>query len=239
MMTKKIALITDTHLEEEMPFLSITEAQEHFEEILSDIANRNIKDIIFCGDIGSKKSHDSFFDALKIYSYNLVLGNHDIINELNDRLHTSHVSEEFCYYYDEYGFRFIMMDSSKGNVSQEQLSWLKSITNTHLALLIFIHHPLLKIPTTVDTLYPLKNRADIVHILHNLPSDCTVFCGHYHMNDERTYKNITQLTTSAVSYQIQKNTPAVQIDTSTFGYRIIEISDNTVFTQVITFKSIK
>lgn len=238
MSIKKIALVTDTHLQEEMPFLSNKEAQQHFDVVLSHIADNAITDIIFCGDIGSKNSHDSFFNALQNYSWHIVLGNHDSMADLADRLHGSQVSEEWYYYFDEQGFRYIIMDSSKGNVSRKQLDWLKNIVeDSRFPLLIFIHHPLLKIETTVDTLYFLENRMDIVHILEKAPTYCTVFCGHYHMNDEQLSGNIRQITTSAVSYQIQKDAVGVQIDTSTYGYRILEVFDHSVLTHIVKFKS--
>jgi hypothetical protein len=57
------------------------------------------------------------------------------------------------------------------------------------------------------------------------------------MNDKRNYKNIEQITTPSLSFQLVKDAPELQIDNSTFGYRIIEFKKDAIETELILFDS--
>ncbi len=101
---------------------------------------------------------------------------------------------------------------------------------------MFLHHPILRIETPVDKAYPLKNREELKSILLNFKNNVTVFCGHYHMNDEQNFKNIKQYTTQSMSFQLIKNATEIEVDNLNFGYRIIEISNDGIETELIKFK---
>jgi 3',5'-cyclic-AMP phosphodiesterase len=62
-----------------------------------------------------------------------------------------------------------------------------------------------------------------------------VLCGHYHMNDEQKFKNIKQFTTQSLSFQLIKKSEEIKIDNRSFGYRIIEIYERKIKTQLINF----
>jgi 3',5'-cyclic-AMP phosphodiesterase len=65
---KRIAFITDIHLEEQFPIDNGVNPKQNLEIVLNDICNRNITEIIFGGDIGDAKSHQYFFDSLKNFN---------------------------------------------------------------------------------------------------------------------------------------------------------------------------
>jgi metallophosphoesterase superfamily enzyme len=60
--------------------------KKKLERVLADVAAKNINEIVYGGDIGSSSAHEYFFKALKNYSLNLILGNHDKYGEINKYL---------------------------------------------------------------------------------------------------------------------------------------------------------
>lgn len=58
------------------------------------------------------------------------------------------------------------------------------------------------------------------------------------MNDERDYKNIKQIITHSLSFQIEKEANELIKSSSTFGYRIIEISGKRIKTELVTFRAL-
>lgn len=115
------------------------------------------------------------------------------------------------YYSTETAFhKFIFLDSSANEISTSQLVWLKNELNTTKKIIVFVHHAVLAVNSIVDRLYPLKNREQVKDILINSQKKIRIFCGHYHMEDERTEKRITQFITPASSYQIVKNAETLE-----------------------------
>ncbi len=74
---KRIAFLTDIHLEEQFPMDNNVNARNNFETILADLEKRKISEVIFGGDIGEPTAHNYFFEKLQNFSLNLILGNHD------------------------------------------------------------------------------------------------------------------------------------------------------------------
>ena len=230
---KKIAFITDIHLGEQFPIDNNVNSKDNFEKVLTDISKRNIKKIIFGGDIGDASSHNYFFERLKDYSLNLVIGNHDKNNEVAKHFFKSIAANELYYNIENDNYKYIFLDSSSDEISNNQLQWLKLELITTKKVILFIHHPILEIETAVDKLYPLKNREILKSELVEFGKKITLFCGHYHMNSEIEFKNITQFITQSMSFQILKNVKEIEIDNSSFGYRIINLQDDKIETEII------
>jgi 3',5'-cyclic-AMP phosphodiesterase len=70
-------------------------------------------------------------------------------------------------------------------------------------------------------------------LLASADCDVSVFCGHYHMIDEACEADTRQFVTPAVSYQIIKQADPLRVDTSTFGYRILEIDGAEITSEVV------
>jgi Icc protein len=77
----------------------------------------------------------------------------------------------------------------------------------------------------VDEIGKLKNRKEVISLLRESSILITIYCGHYHMESTLVYKNMTQNITPALSFQMEKNPNNIEINTSVFGYRIIEIKN--------------
>lgn len=233
---KRIAFITDIHLGEQFPIDNNVNPPKNLETVLSDIENRKINEIIFGGDIGEATSHDYFFEKLKNLNVKLILGNHDKFDKVKDHFNIDKNKDELYYKTEDDKYQYIFLDSSSDELSKTQLEWLINELSEQKELVLFVHHPVLEIETKVDKVYPLKNREDLKLILLNFKNNVTIFCGHYHMNDEQEFKNIKQYTTQSLSFQLIKNPTEIEIDNLNFGYRIITISNENIKTEIINFK---
>jgi len=232
---KRIAFITDIHLDEQFPIDNNINPTKNFETVLVDIENREITNLVFGGDIGNETAHNYFFDKLQKFSLNLILGNHDKFQNVKSHFSKDKTKQELYYKTEDESFQYVFLDTSTDELSKSQLEWLQHELTSNKELILFIHHPVLEIETAVDKLYPLKNRDELKTVLLNFKNSVTIFCGHYHMNDEQEYKNIKQFTTQSMSFQIVKNATDLEIDNLNFGYRIIEINNDTLATQTVNF----
>ncbi|WP_299213954.1 metallophosphoesterase [uncultured Aquimarina sp.] len=236
-MIKKIAYITDIHIDEEFPKSVGVDARQNWETILKDVASRNINDIIYGGDIGEKSSNAWFFESLQNYQLSISLGNHDDFSEVIKHYKNDFPEDlkelSYCQEYDF--FKFIFLDSSAEVISEKQLKWLQAELITQKKILLCIHHPILEIPAVIDKRFSLKGREKIQTLLQEIPNTITIFCGHYHMKDRRSDKNITQYITPAGSYQVEKDPDEIKVHSSTFGYRIIELDKDQMHTEVVLF----
>ena len=232
---RKIAFITDIHLDEQFPRDNNVDSKKNFETVLADIEKRNIIEVIFGGDIGDPTAHNYFFEKLKHFSLNLILGNHDKFEFVNKYFQKDPTRKQLYYKFELENCQCMFLDTSEEEVSKTQLDWLKDELIQEKELILFIHHPILEIDTAVDKEYPLKNREELKSILLAFKNRITVFCGHYHMNDEQKFKTIRQYTTQSMSYQLKKNASEIEVDNKIFGYRIIEIHNDKIETRIINF----
>ncbi|WP_378177000.1 metallophosphoesterase family protein [Aquimarina sp. SS2-1] len=234
-MIKRVAYITDTHIDEDFPKTVGVNARKNWITILNDIASRGIGEIIFGGDIGEKSSNSWFFESLTVYEICISLGNHDDFSEVIKYYKTNVLAnpKELFYSRELDFFKCIFLDSSKEVISETQLTWLKTELITTKKVLLFVHHPILAIPNMMDKRFSLKRREKIQDVLEQVPNDITIFCGHYHMEDHYRYKNITQFITPAASYQIEKNPKEIKVHNNVFGYRVIELLEDQILTEVI------
>lgn len=236
-MNKKIAYITDIHLDEQFPIDHNVNSRKNWEIILNDITSKGIDEIIFGGDIGEKTANKWFFDSLANYNIAITLGNHDDYNEVIKHYNVGldKVQTELYYSQEREYHKFIFLDSSSGSISEQQFNWLKNELITDKDIVLFIHHPILAIDAEVDKLYALKQRDRIIAQLLNFKKDITIFSGHYHFDDERSNEHIKQYVTPASSYQVVKIPNKIKIDATTFGYRIIELNEKKINSNLMMF----
>ncbi len=235
---KRIAHITDIHLNEQDPVNLQVNSKKNWEKILKNITEENISDIVFGGDIGNSSAHKWFFTSLNKFSYTLCLGNHDQYKNVAKHFKRSTpVKNVLCYVEENEVFRQIYFDTSAEFVSYDQLEWMKQQLHTIKKIIIFMHHPVLMVNTPIDRAYPLKNRDEVRNCLLNSKKDITIFCGHLHLADEQRLDNVRQIITPASSYQVVKNATEVVEDGSMFGYRIIEINGDNIESRVKMFNN--
>lgn len=238
-MTRTIAYITDIHLDEAYLADIGVNARDNWKHILADVQARGIRSIIFGGDIGEATSNAWFFDSLKDYNLQLTLGNHDTFTEARKHFDKAEWKDKAEGYYslEDDHFKYLFLDSSSNAISVTQRLWLEEEMATNKALLLFIHHPIFPVNTPVDKAYPLQGREQLQLLLQQQKTPTTLFCGHYHMQDEQHHRTIHQYITPAASYQIVKEAAELQADNTWFGYRLIHLDTGTINTHVITFNS--
>jgi len=238
-MLRRIAHITDTHLDD--PTLPEGEGDyplKNLEAVLEAIAAAGIDEIVHTGDLGEKETYPYLFQLLRNYnnSVKVIPGNHDKPTEVMTHFTNPATAgrAELYYAYEDEHYKYIFMDSSSEIISEPQLEWLMAEAATLRRIILFIHHPILAVNTGIDSLYPLHNRDTVNEILQQCKNTVTVFCGHYHMPDQRTEGRIKQYVTPAVSFQVKKHSPTIEIRTDSFAFRIITISESEVKTSLMT-----
>ena len=235
---ERIAFITDLHLDEQSVIDKGVDARKNWKHILNDLTSRNIDQVILGGDLGEPESHTWLRDSLKDYKFNILLGNHDQFEEVSKHFDIHSFSHTELYYsHEDDHIKYLFLDSSSASISNDQFLWFENELATDKNVVVFIHHPVLEIETPIDPIYPLNGREKINQALQQCKKNVLVFCGHYHMDDERKEGRITQYVTPAASFQITKNAPAIETDNSFFGYRIISIDKDNVNSEVILYKS--
>jgi 3',5'-cyclic-AMP phosphodiesterase len=230
-MTRKVlAHITDAHLGQKillsgipgannnMSYVNEPEAHKHrLKVVLNDVASREIPHVVFGGDIGTREANKWFFDAIGEYKFRLqmVLGNHGTLAEVSKHYDTENLdpNHELYYVHEDSQVKHIFLDTSSNRVSRNQVDWLKQEIDTQKKTILFVHHPILRIETPVDKLgAALNGRDQLRDVLKESEREVTIFCGHYHMQDEVVHENIRQFVTPAVSYQIKKRAETIEID---------------------------
>lgn len=253
---KKIAFLTDTHLgqqvfltnegldSEKMAYREEAGAhQENLRTVLNDIVKKGISEVVFGGDIGSRESNKDFFDIINEYGLkpSIILGNHDYYSEVIKYYVPDFITgeQELKYVREDDYFKYIYLDTSSNSISAGQFEWFKDKLKTEKKIIIFLHHPVLEIITPIDNLgAALGKRDEVKQALLEIKNEVTIFCGHYHMEDETYEKNVLQYSTLACSYQIEKAVKTMIINDGTFGYRIISIENNNIGTESITFNKL-
>jgi Icc protein len=248
-----IAHVTDSHLGQKLISGRATPAgnkmgyesepsehRDNLKAVFDDIAERGISDVVFGGDIGAPEANGWFFDLVRSYrfSFRLVLGNHETIAEVRRHFRGDGMADggtELISSYEEGELKTIFMDSSSNAISEDQLKWLRGEIAGRKKVLLFLHHPVLAIDTPVETHAALKNRDKVRALLSESSCDVVIVCGHYHMDDDVTCGNIRQLCTPAASYQIVKDAADVEIDSTRFGYRLIETRGREIATRLVWF----
>jgi len=236
-MNKKIAYVTDIHFDEKLPIDLGVDARKNWKIILNDISLKGIQEIIFGGDIGEKTSNKWFFESLQNYNLAITLGNHDYYSKVIKHYNLRVIENQTeLYYTQEHDYhKCIFLDSSSGSISQAQFDWFKGEVITKKNIVLFIHHPILPIDAEVDKRFALKERSRIKKELLNIENDVTIFCGHYHFDDDRIDGNIRQYVTPASSYQVEKIPNEIILNSDSFGYRIIELSEVGIETELVMF----
>jgi len=234
---KRIAYVTDIHLDEEFPEEMGIDTRRNWETILNDISSRGLTEIIVGGDIGEKETNKWFFESLRAYHIALTLGNHDYFDEVVKYYNASRNdgSTELYYSQEQEYHKYIFLDSSSEAISSKQLDWFKTELITTKPILLFVHHPILATGSQIDIQFSLEGREKLENELLNIKNEVTIFCGHYHCADERRKANVLQYITPASSYQVEQLPDEIKVNKDGFGYRIIELNKMEISTEVVMF----
>jgi hypothetical protein len=168
-----------------------------------------------------------------------ALGNHDRLPQVCLHYQPCPRGEiaELTYTEQDACVKYIYLDSSSNKVSATQLSWLKQALVTDKKVLLFVHHPVLRINTPLDAAgAALEGRGAVADALRFSQNEVIVFCGHYHMEDETVDGNVRQYTTPAASYLIEKKAKSIVANSRAFGFRLIKIEGRKISTETVLLR---
>lgn len=227
-MPKKIAYLTDLHLDDQYPKDCGADTFHNWEKVLEHLSTQTVDKVIVGGDLGEPHTTTYFLESLKPYEeLHLTLGNHDEFAHIVQHFPKAQALQEqqaLYYAFEEEGYLYIFLDSSAGQVAPAQVAWLQQQLKSTLPVLLFVHHPILGVEDClVDELFPLKEREELQKILLDSGLDITIFCGHYHLEHEQIQGNIKQYITPATSVQFDTQAPQLRFHKDSFGYRMIEV----------------
>lgn len=233
---KQIAFITDLHLGEKGPAKKGADQRKNWQRVLEDLRARDIRQIIFGGDLGESRDIEQLFSEVRDFEFDVILGNHDSYSKIKKYYTAGGDPEELFYAKTIGSHHCIFLDSSSYKVSPRQQQFLREQLELAAKPVIFIHHPVVNIGTWMDKNHPLKNRDEVKAVIQNSPKQVSMFSGHYHLSHNVVEGNIIQVISPAVSYQILYNPTANVSDISEFGYLILDLSDEELKVEKIIFE---
>ncbi len=231
---KRIAQLTDLHLDDSMAIANGVDTRANLVHVLADIRDKGIRDVVLSGDLGEAHTIGWLADQLLLFglSSRYLLGNHDRPADyaaLAGFAENTHA--EGCYFtLREDGFLQLYLDSSRYEIGSGQMAWLmRQCNDSDEPVLLFIHHPVLDCGNTpMDRFYPMRKRDILRDFLLSLRRPVHIVCGHYHTCHEQQIQNISQYVTLSTYVQLKKTGLLLEMDGRDIGYRIIEVNSGTL-----------
>lgn len=240
----KIAQITDIHIGPDSSPVKDVDVRRNFMELLMLAKSYGYDALLLTGDLCFQNPIPATYDWIREViaegveaPYYVIPGNHDdsvlLANRFNlsDKLH----EQELYYTCDVAGKTLICLDSGIGKISPAQKDWLKeTLKSLHRKpLLLFMHHPPIHgLVPHMDLGYALQDREEIMEILQASDKLVHVFCGHYHVDKIIQQGKVTVHITPSGFIQIDQRQEAFNIDHLQPGFRMIELMDDRLYSQV-------
>ncbi len=154
-------------------------------------------------DVRSLRRVKTILDRLDCPWYP-VIGNHD------GRRAWAEVfgRDRFNYAFEQRGWRFIAVDSSRGRVEKKTLAWLgKQLdADRKTPTAVLLHHPL-ALPQVYQIAYRrvygvsvlLRNAREVLEVLRGRPNVRATFAGHCHVGIETDWGGITHFTAASLA----------------------------------------
>lgn len=245
----RFAQISDSHFstfEENTSYKFLKKSPELLDDVIFQICTSGPYDfVIFTGDLVNKPKTNELVKFLAHASkincpWYAINGNHDIAidgpltkDEFRKILngHNKYMSNQKLYYAftPKKGFRVICLDSiidykltSNGEISQEQLKWLKNELDDHKKdVIVLCTHVPIDEPYSSSN-HKLINEDEVKALLGSYSNPIIVLQGHYHCVRAKQKDNIIYITSPSLV-------------TFPNAYRVININSNKNRTMVDVF----
>ena len=239
----QIAFITDFHTgtASEHPFE--VNVRQNFLDMIETLRNRPFDRLVIGGDLclteGSAEIYawqKKHLDSLS-KPYYLIAGNHDDQRLLAKTFNNLEVTAQGEIYYELIFDRLalLFLDTARKKLSDQQKKWLllQLDHHRHKELIVFMHHPpaLMGVPF-MDNKHALIDRDEILSMFFNHSGLVHIFSGHYHVQKSLFIKNVAIHVTPSLYFQIDPFTPDFNIDHRRIGYRMIDVSVQSISTSV-------
>lgn len=220
--------ISDAHysdFEKDTSFKLLSSSAQILDDAICQVNNTpNVDFVMFTGDMVNQPQENELLGFIKHANmlqspWYMVFGNHDISHggRLSKKMYLdilnghSNNGQYTCPYYSfcpKKGYKVIGLDTiidykmtSQGEVSEEQLKWLKQELDTARGdvIIIFTHVPIIE-PYPSEN-HRLRNSYDVKLLLKKYDNPIIVCSGHYHATKIFQENNILYINTpSLVSY---------------------------------------
>ena len=238
----KIGQISDIHIGEDESLVQGIDVRANFQKALNSKSMQDLDLLVLSGDLANEDAEPGAYkyiaQVLEDYAkpWCIIPGNHDRIEvmekyfDLKGKVHNGK-----CFYrYDLQGKSIFFLDSACGDVSEEQLVWLKSETaKVKDEVLLFMHHP----PCFcghrfMDLRYHLRNMVEVREVLAGIKNLTHIYVGHYHSQFEVNMGRQVVHVAPSSQMQIDPNKPYFNLQSAAPGWQLIKWGDNFVETEV-------
>jgi len=238
----RLLLINDLHIAKPGEFTHGVNVRENFINILEKIRGIPADLLVINGDlcfsVGEQEIYNWIKEQLSSLPFDVAVtsGNHDDPVLLAAAFgKQAHLREEEFYYYEKFQDQhLIFLDTTKGTISRQQLTWLEEQLNTiPFEAFIFMHHPPVKVGVPyMDDQHSLRNMSDVQEVLLNFSGNAYVFSGHYHVEKVVQLENITLMVTPSCFFQINQFEEKFAVDHYDIAFRDIVWQDGQLRTAV-------
>ena len=237
----KIGQISDIHIGNGDELVQGIDVCANFRKALESKSMQNLDLLVLSGDLSENSdpgAYEYVVSLLKDYKSPVCIipGNHDDLKvmrkyfDLESRIHGDR-----CFYrYDLQGRTIFFLDSACGNVSPEQLAWLKTeAAKIKEEVILFMHHP----PCFcghrfMDLRYHLDNMVEVQQVLAGIKNLTHIYVGHYHHQFEVNMGRQVVHVALATQFQIDPSLPYFNLKSADPGWQLIEWGEKNVETTV-------
>jgi 3',5'-cyclic-AMP phosphodiesterase len=237
----RIIHLTDQHIG--MPGVAPygQDVRSNFLRALQDVLNYRPDLLVLGGDLclenGNREIYYWIKDNLRLtrLPYYIVPGNHDdneLLQEVFGLVGT--YTNELYFSIEKEGHELIFLDSHSAKLSDSQWLWLEQKLIVPAPFhIIFMHHPPVESGIYhMDTKYPFLEQDRFINLVKTASAPVFIFSGHYHCEKTVLRENIAVFITPSTYFQIDGRVKELTILPSIPGYRIIDISEDVLYTKV-------
>lgn len=239
-----IAQITDIHISSDRKPVHEVDVVSNFKKVLADVLeDEQVTHIVLTGDLCFENGTISIMEWVKSQMdaagrpYYVIPGNHDdsvIMGQVFDLEGQLHGGE--LYYNHEFeDVHGIFLDSGKGRLSVDQISWLKAVDSmVNKPSLLFMHHPPVNGVPYMDANYAMEDRLEFQQVLGSLRHVRGVFTGHYHIAKTIHMNGLPPVyITPSTFFQIDDTDEQFRVGTRKIAWRKISWLEDRLETKVI------
>lgn len=228
----KIIQLSDSHIGRETDVTSGIDVRRNFEFLLEKVVKEKPDLLVHTGDICYETPEENIYNWAKKklittnLPFSIIAGNHDDSAMMCNIFYQKPNIREYYYTLTFQNNKLIFLDTCNGDMSDEQYYWLEIEIKSTNNIIIFMHHPPIKMGVPfMDNKYAFKSSEKFCKLFDTITRPITIFCGHYH--HERTVRrhpleiNICPST----YYELNDFNENFAISNDHIGYRVINIDN--------------
>ncbi len=231
----QLAFITDLHIDKAYEFPFGIDTRKNFKRILNAIAKSPAEQLIIGGDLcyrsPEEEIYEWIFEELNSFGmpYHIIAGNHDdpVMMSKFGKFEALLSDGELFFAKKFKHYLALFLDTSKGEISKNQLNWLdRQVYQQDGPTVIFMHHPPLNanVPYMDEDLdHSFSGGEKVMNILSRSKSVIPIFTGHYHVEKTIVQENAMLFITPSCFFQIDAFSREFKVDHHRIGYRLIDL----------------